>query len=123
MSTSSAEIDLGAFEAVAPSYVELVFAIVFVWGFGDAVSTLLALSFTGQISMEANPFVRALMAHEPLLVLVMKGIVALVVGVTLLRYREFVESVPLWRTWLVGVLGLGTAIVVTNLYVGVAALA
>jgi hypothetical protein len=105
-----------------PDYVESVFALVFVWGFGDAVSTLIALAFTGDIGMEANPFVRQLLAHHPLLMLVMKAAVALVVGVTLLTYRDSIQRVPMWRSWILTVTALGTLIVVTNVYVGLSAI-
>jgi hypothetical protein len=107
----------------APTYTDLVAALVAVWGLGDAVSTLFALALTGDLSLEANPLVRALLAQTPLLLLVMKAAVVLVVGATLLRYRDQIQSVPLWRPWMVGVLGLGTAIVLSNVYVGLAAAA
>ncbi|MFB6084878.1 MAG: DUF5658 family protein [Halorientalis sp.] len=122
MSISSLETGLPAFGLEKPGYVESVFALVFVWGFGDAVSTLLALALTGDVGMEANPFVRELLAAHPLFMLAMKAAVALVVGVTLLTYRDAVERVPLWRSWILSVTGLGTLIVVTNVYVGLAAL-
>ncbi|SDF91191.1 DUF5658 family protein [Halorientalis regularis] len=122
MSISSPETELPAFGLEKPGYVESVFALVFVWGFGDAVSTLIALAFTGDIGMEANPFVRQLLAHHPLLMLAMKAAVALIVGVTLLTYRDTIERVPLWRSWILTVTGLGTLIVVTNVYVGLSAI-
>jgi hypothetical protein len=122
MSISSPETGLPAFGLAKPGYVESVFALVFVWGFGDAVSTLIALTFTGDVGMEANPLVRRLLAHEPMLLLVMKGTVALIVGVTLLTYRDTVERVPLWRPWLLSVTCVGTFIVVSNVYVGLTAI-
>lgn len=123
MSTSSAGFPLPTVPVPVPSYTDLVTALVVVWGLGDALSTLFALALTGDLSLEANPLVRALLAQTPLLLLVLKAAVVLVVGVTLLRYRDQIQSVPLWRPWMVGVLGLGTAIVVSNLYVGLAAAA
>ncbi|MFB6179839.1 MAG: DUF5658 family protein [Halorientalis sp.] len=98
-------------------YAELVFALVFVWGVGDAVSTLLAFSVTGNLAMEANPIARTVLLHEPLLLLVLKAAVAVVVGIALLECRDLVTRVPLWRTWMFGVLALGTAVVVSNFYV------
>ncbi|WP_299265323.1 DUF5658 family protein [Halorientalis sp.] len=121
MSISSLETKLPALVLQKPGYVESVFALVFVWGFGDAVSTLIALAFTGDIGMEANPFVRQLLAHHPLLMLAMKAVVALVVGVTLLTYRDAIERVPMWRSWILTVTTLGTLVVVTNVYVGLSA--
>ena len=99
-----------------PSYAELVLAVVFVWGAGDLFSTFLALHFTG-VWAEANPIIRTLLAHEPLLAVAMKGAIALVTGLLLLEYQSLVERVPLWRAWFVGVLGVGSVVVVLNLYV------
>jgi hypothetical protein len=125
MSTSSIEIGFGSglLGARELGYAELVFAQVFVWGIGDAVSTLLALSLTGDLGHEANPLVQSLLAQEPLLLLVVKAGVAVVVGFALLYFRTTITRVPLWRTWMFGVLGVGSAIVLTNFYVGFAALA
>lgn len=103
-----------------PGYVELVFAIVLIWGFGDAVSTLFAARFAG-VGLEANPWIRVLLAHEPLAVIALKMAVALYVGVVLLSCRSLVERVPLWRGWLLGIVGVGTAAVLVNLYVGLTA--
>jgi hypothetical protein len=122
MSISSPETGLPALGLAKPGYVESVFALVFVWGFGDAVSTLIALAFTGDVGMEANPFVRQLLAAHPLLMLAMKAVVALIVGLTLLIYRDTIERVPMWRSWFLSVTGLGTLVVVTNVYVGLSAL-
>ncbi|MDS0280859.1 DUF5658 family protein [Haloarcula onubensis] len=103
-----------------PGYVELVFAVVFVWGTGDLFSTLAALHFTG-VWAEANPLIRALLVQDPLLVVALKGAVMLVVGLTLFRYRTAVERLPRWRLVLGGLVGAGTGIVVVNLYVALAA--
>jgi len=121
MSTSSAGVPIPTRSVPRPGYVALVFALVFVWGFGDAASTLLAFAFTGDPGLEANPLIRSLLARTPLLLVAAKAAVALVVGLSLLRYRDAIESVPLWRPWMVGALAFGVAIVVSNLYVGVAA--
>lgn len=126
MSTSSADIGiefgLGFLGARKLGYAELVVAQMFVWGIGDAVSTLLALSLTGDLGLEANPIARTVMLHDPLLLLVFKGAVAAVVGITLIEFRDTVVRVPMWRTWMFGVLALGSAVVVTNFYVGFAML-
>ncbi|WP_262175248.1 DUF5658 family protein [Haloarcula laminariae] len=103
-----------------PDYVDLVFGIVFVWGTGDLFSTFAALYVTG-IGAEANPLIRTLLAHDPLLVVALKGAVMLVVGLTLVRYRAAVERLPRWRLWLGGLIGVGTVVVALNLYVAVAA--
>lgn len=122
MATSTIETNSGDVRSVKPGYVESVFALVFIWGFGDAISTLIAFSFTGQAELEVNPLVRTLLAHDPFLVLVLKAMVAVVVGVTLLSCRDVVERVPLWRPWMLGVTLVGTVIVVSNVYVGFLAL-
>ena len=108
------------FELEKPGYVELVFSIVLIWGFGDAVSTLFAARFAG-VGLEANPWIRLLLAHEPLAVIALKMAVALYVGVVLLACRSVVERVPLWRGWLLTILALGTGAVLVNLYVGLTA--
>lgn len=102
--------------SLRPDYAQLVLAVVFVWGTGDLLSTFLALHFT-TLAFEANPIVRTLLAHEPLLVVAMKGAIVLVVGLLLLEYRSTVERVPLWRYWFAGVLAAGSTVVLTNLYV------
>lgn len=103
-----------------PDYVELVFGIVFVWGTGDLFSTFAALHFTG-IWAEANPLVRALLARDPLLFVALKAGVMLVVGLALFRYRAAVVRLPRWRLVLGGLLGVGTGVVVINLYVALSA--
>ncbi|MFB6223053.1 MAG: hypothetical protein ABEH86_05195 [Haloarcula sp.] len=111
---------LGRFQK--PSYVDLVFSLVLVWGFGDTLSTLFAARFAGP-GLEANPWIRTLLIHEPLLVIALKMAVALYVGVVLLECREVVERVPLWRAWLLSVVAIGAVVVVGNTYVGLAAAA
>ena len=103
-----------------PDYVELVFAILLVWGTGDLFSTFAALHFTG-VWAEANPLVRTLLAHDPLLVVALKGAVMLVVGLVLVRYQAAVEELPRWRLLLGGLVGVGAGVVALNLYVAVAA--
>ena len=103
-----------------PGYVDLVFAVVFVWGTGDLLSTFAALHFTG-VGAEANPLIRTLLVRDPLLVVALKGAVMLVVGLVLVRYRAAIEGLPRWRLWLGTLLGVGTGIVALNLYVAVAA--
>ncbi len=115
------EIDLNAVRLELPGYVELVFSLVIVWGFGDAVSTLVAVGTVGA-QLEANPWVRVLLAHDPLLLITLKAAVVLYAGVVLLECRSVVESVPGWRAWFVGLIGLGVAVVLGNLYVGLSAL-
>ncbi|WP_436930178.1 hypothetical protein [Halosimplex halobium] len=115
-------LDLSEIRLEMPGYVELVLSLVIVWGFGDAVSTLVAAAFAGP-SLEANPWIRLLLVHHPLLVVALKAAVALYAGVVLLECRPVVERVPGWRAWFLAVIGLGTAVVVTNVYVGLAAVA
>lgn len=114
-------LDLSAVRFEKPGYVELVCSLVIVWGFGDAVSTLVAAESAGAAT-EANPWIRVLLAHEPLLVVALKAAVVLYAGVVLLECRPVVERVPGWRAWFLAVVGLGTAVVLSNLYVGLAAL-
>jgi len=103
-----------------PDYVELVFAIVFVWGAGDLFSTFAALHYTG-VGAEANPLIRTLLAHEPLLVVALKGAVMLVVGIVLFEYRSAVVSLSHWRVWLASLVGVGAGVVSINFYVAISA--
>jgi len=103
-----------------PDYVELVFAIVFVWGTGDLLSTFAALHYTG-VGAEANPLIRTLLAHEPLLVVALKGAVMLLVGIVLFEYRPAIESLSHWRVWLASLVGVGTGVVSINCYVALSA--
>jgi len=121
VSVSSIEISRGT--VGRPGYVQSVAALVFVWGFGDAVSTVFAFAATGSLAMEANPLVRLVLAQNPLLVVVLKTGVAVVVGAALLACRERIERVPLWRPWLLSVTALGAAVVASNGLVAVRALA
>jgi hypothetical protein len=105
-----------------PGYVELVFAIVLIWGFGDAVSSLLAAELAGH-HLEANPWIRLLLGEAPLLAIALKLAVALYVGVVLLECRSFVEQVPLWRAWLFSLAFLGAVIVLNNVIIGLHAVA
>ena len=118
MSTSSSR--TVASRLPRPDYTELVFAVVLVWGTGDLLSTFAALHYTG-VWAEANPLVRTLLAHDPLLVVALKGAVMLVVGVLLFEYRSAVEGLPHWRLWLGGLLGVGTGVVGMNLSVALVA--
>jgi hypothetical protein len=103
-----------------PGYVDLVYALVLVWGLGDVVSTYLAAAATGP-AMELNPWIRVLLAWEPLAVAALKGAVVLYAGVVLLACRPVVERVPGWRLWLAGVVGAGLVVVATNLAVSLVA--
>jgi len=98
-----------------PSYVSLVYALVLVWGLGDVLSTYLAAAASGGAGMEANPWIRFLLETEPLLVLAVKAAVVLYAGVVLLECRPIVETVPGWRLWFVGVVGVGWLVVLNNL--------
>jgi hypothetical protein len=115
------DLDLTAIRLEKPGYVELVFALVIIWGFGDAASTLFASGAAGP-GLEANPWIRLLLVHHPLLMVVLKAAVVLYAGVVLLECRSVVESVPGWRVWFLGVVGVGTAVVLSNVYVGLVAL-
>jgi hypothetical protein len=106
---------------VRPGYVDLVFAVVLVWGFGDAVSTLLAAEAVG-FRHEQNPWLRLLLSIEPLLVPLVKGAVVLLVGVVLLECRDLIESVPLWRAWFAAVIVAGTLVIAGNVYVALSTL-
>jgi len=105
------------FSVPVPSYDSLVFALVLVWGVGDAVSTLLAFGVGGSLQLEANPLIRALLAEHLLLLPPFKALVVGAAGGLLLAVRGAVESVPGWRLWLGSVIALGVAIVATNLSV------
>lgn len=103
-----------------PGYVELVFSLVLVWGFGDALSTLFAARFAGP-GLEANPWIRVLLTHEPLGVIALKMAVVLYVGIVLLECRSVVERVPWWRGWLLALVATGSVVVLANVYVGLLA--
>jgi len=90
-------------------YVDLVFALVFVWGAGDLLSTLVAVNFAG-IGAKQNPLVRTLLVISPLLLIALKMGVVLSVALTLLASRSLVERVPLWRPWLATVVGVGAVV-------------
>lgn len=105
-----------------PGYVELVLSLVVVWGFGDAVSTIVAAASVGP-HLEGNPWIRILLVHEPLLVVLLKGAVVLYAGVVLLECRAAVERVPGWRLWFLAVIAAGAAVALSNVYVGLTALA
>ena len=115
-------IDCSEVRLKMPGYVELVVSLVVIWGFGDAASTLMAAAFAGP-SLEANPWIRLLLVQEPLLVVALKAAVVLYAGVVLLECRSVVERVPGWRAWFLGVIGLGTLVVLGNVYVGLVAIA
>jgi hypothetical protein len=103
-------------QATDPGYTELVFAVVFVWGAGDLISSLLAFHTTG-IHAEANPLIRTLFAYDPLLVVIFKGAVTLAVGLILLTYRQSIERIPMSNLWLGTMVGVGIAVVGINLAV------
>lgn len=102
-----------------PDYVALVYGLVLVWGLGDLTSTLFATAATGTASAEFNPWLRVMMAHEPLLVVAVKAAVVLYAGVVLLACRPVVERVPYWRAWFAAVVGVGTLVVANNTIVAV----
>lgn len=115
------QISRSKFSHQSSEYVGLVVALVLVWGVGDALSTLWAIEATGSIHGEANPWIQAVLAHDPALLLVVKSGVVVITGGLLLSQREFVESVPGWRLWFGSLLAVGSIIVAGNVYVGLAA--
>jgi hypothetical protein len=48
-----------------PGYVELVYALVAVWGAGDVLSTYAAVSASGGTGMEVHPWMELLLDTEP----------------------------------------------------------
>lgn len=103
-------------------YVGLIYALVLIWGLGDVVSTYFAYAATGSVAAESNPWIAALLLHDPLLVLALKAAVVLYAGVVLLACRGLVERVPGWRVWLSTLVTGGVVVVLGNLAVGVRAL-
>ncbi|MFB6106014.1 MAG: hypothetical protein ABEJ70_03480 [Halobacteriaceae archaeon] len=102
------------------TYAELVLAVIAVWGFGDAVSTLVAHAFTGDASAELNPWVRVLLGFGPLWLVVLKAAVVLYVGVVLLELESVVRRAPGWRHWLRFLVVSGVVVTALNLYVALA---
>ena len=119
----SGKVGFGRVRPVLPSYVEFVYALVLVWGLGDVVSTYLAVSAVGDVSMEANPWMRMLLATEPWVVGVGKAAVVQSAGVVLLECQDIVERVPGWQVWFAGVVVAGWAVVLNNLAIAIAVLA
>lgn len=106
----------GNVERSLPDYVEFVYALVLVWGFGDIVSAV------RDVAVEADPWTRVLLSMEPLLVLAVKAAVVLYAGVVLLECRAVVERVPGWQVWFVAVIVAGWAVVLNSLAIGIAVL-
>lgn len=122
MSTTAAARWRGSLRERQPGYVSLVYALVLVWGLGDLLSTFFAVSVTGTVGGEANPWLRILLTHEPLLVVALKAAVVLYAGVVLLECRPVVERVPWWRLWFVGIVAVGWLVVLNNTVVAFVAL-
>lgn len=100
-----------------PEYGELVISIVIIWGFGDVISTLVASAAAGTIHLEANPLIRAMLAHDPMVMIGAKAAIVLVVGLALLAARPVVETVPAWRGWFIGINAFGAVVVLSNVTV------
>ncbi|MFB6296933.1 MAG: DUF5658 family protein [Salinirussus sp.] len=115
--TRTPALDVGGSTDRFPTYVNLVYALVLVWGLGDVISTLLAAATAGA-ALEANPWIRVLLEAEPLLFSVLKAAVVLYAGVVLLVCRPVVERVPGWRLWFVSVVAAGIFVTAGNLAVG-----
>ena len=98
-----------------PDYAELVVAVVVVWGVCDGVSTLIAAEFAGA-HLEANPLFRALL-HTPPLAFAVKFAGALAAGALALAGERFIRTVPGWRVWFAGLIGVGLATTALNLLV------
>ena len=97
------------------NYTELGVAVVIVWGFCDWLSTLLAASFAGA-HLEANPLIRALLP-TPSLAFAVKLLGALAAGGLAFAGERFIRTVPDWRLWFAGLIGLGLGVTVVNLLV------
>lgn len=105
-----------------PGYIGYVYAMVFIWGLGDAVSTFFAAAATGSAAQELNPMVQVMLVHEPILVGLLKAGVVVYTGIVLLECRDVVERVPGWRAWFVAIVGAGWLVVLNNTVVGLVAL-
>ena len=101
-------------------YAALVVGMVVVWGICDGVSTLLAASLVG-VEFETNPIVRALLS-TPALALGVKLAAAVLAGVVALAGERFIRTVPGWRYFFLGLIGLGIGVTGLNLSVAIAAL-
>jgi len=105
----------------SPEYVGLVYGLVLIWGLGDTVSTHFAYAAVGSAAGEANPWVAIMLVHNPLMMVVVKAAVLLYVGIILIEYRHFVQSVPGSQLWLSIVVVAGILTVTSNIVVGVLA--
>lgn len=101
-----------------PDYTELVLAVVVVWGVCDGLSMVLAAEFAGA-HLEANPLMRALLATPPLAFVVKLG-GAVAAGALALAGERFITTVPGWRVWFAGLIGVGIAVTAINLLVAFA---
>jgi hypothetical protein len=99
-------------------YTELVVAVVIVWGFCDGLSTLLAAEFAGK-HMEGNPLIRALL-DTPTVAFAVKPVASLAAGALALAGERFIRTVPGWRIWFGGLIGVGLGVTVLNLLVAFA---
>jgi hypothetical protein len=102
-----------------PDYAELVLAVVVVWGVCDGVSMVLAAEVAGA-QYEANPLMRTLLP-TPMLALAVKLAGALLAGALALAGERFITTVPGWRVWFAGLIGVGLAVTALNLLVAFAA--
>ena len=98
-----------------PQYVELVVAVVLVWGVADTLSTLTAASFVGG-HLESNPLVRGLLG-DPVSLFVVKLGVSVAVGMLALAGERFIRTLPWWRGWLATLVGLGVGVTLLNVAV------
>jgi hypothetical protein len=98
-----------------PEYVELVIAVVLVWGITDTASTLTAASFVGG-HLESNPIVRGLLV-DPVGLLTVKLGATLAVGVLALAGERFIRTLPWWRGWLATLVGVGVGVTLLNVAV------
>ena len=102
------------------SYAELVVSVVVAWGICDGVSTLLAAALVGA-AFETNPLVRTLLPTPSLAFSVKLG-ATVFAGALALAGERFITTVPGWRLYFAGLIGLGIGVTGLNVVAVIAVL-
>lgn len=99
-------------------YRYLVTALVFVWGILDTITTYFFILAHGTTRYELNPIVRAVFEIDIRLFIVLKLSVTGFIVATAVKARSTIETARVWRPFFYIYLGVGIAVVVNNVVVG-----